>query len=503
MRTKKFLYNSIGAAILQVVNMFAGLVLSRVVLFYFGSEINGLVTSLAQFVFYFTLVEAGISESVVFSLYKPLADKDTNRISSIVVAARHYFNKTGCVFLGLVTLLAFASPLFIKTELLQRYEIFILTFIIGMSGILDFFVMAKYRALLTADQRIYVLSFASVLSNILNVFIIALLSYLGFSIVTVRFFAIFSVLLRSFILYFYVKKRYVFLNFRAESDNSALAMRWNAFYLQMLGAFQRVVPILLATLFTSLKDVSVYSVYLLIISGVKSILSIFESGLPAAFGEVLAKREDDTLKKAVNEFECLYYALISVIYTTAVFLILPFISLYTKGINDVQYVDKWLALLFILDGFFYNMKTPQGMLVISAGLYKQTKFQTTAQALIILLGGLIFSPKMGLYGILIASIVANIYRTVDLLFFIPKYVTHRSVKITLKRELGAILFLLCGIIINHFFPVTFVEKYLQWIGSALVVFIVCLFFMLIIMLIFERTAFKSLLLRFKIMIKLV
>ena len=502
MRTKKFLYNSIGAALLQVVNMFAGLILSRTVLSYFGSEINGLVTSLTQFAAYFTLVEAGISESVVYSLYKPLANHDFDNISAIVVAAKKYFNKAGFFFVCLIILLSLAAPLFMKTVLLTKYEIIILTFIIGMSGILDFFIMAKYRTLLTADQRVYVLSLASVLSNILNVLIIVILSHLGFSILIVRLFALFSVLLRSFILYFYTKRKYTFLNFKSLPNNSALAMRWNAFYLQLLGVFQKGVPIVLATFFTSLKEVSVYSVYLLIVAGIRSMLSIFESGLPAAFGEVLAKDENEVLKKAADEFECLYYALISVVYTTAFFLILPFVALYTHGVNDVQYADKWLALLFILDGFFYNMKTPQGMLVLSAGLYKETKVQTTVQAMIILLGGTILAPKFGLYGILLASIFANVYRTIDLLFFIPKYVTHRSIGITLKREMGAILFFLCGIIIEYFFPMSFALSYFQWLLSAITTCVILSLCMLMNLFIFEKDTFQALVSRCKALIKI-
>ena len=41
--------------------------------------------------------------------------------------------------------------------------------------------------------------------------------------------------------------------------------------------------------------------------------------------------------------------------------------------------------------YFYNIKTPQGMLVISAGLYKETRIQTITQALIIVVLGVILT----------------------------------------------------------------------------------------------------------------
>jgi len=497
MRTKKFLYNSISAAVLQTANMIIGFLLSSTILSYYGSEINGLVMSLTQFVGYFALVEAGISESVIFSLYKPLSQSDNRKISAIFIASKNYFYKTGVFFLILVLLLAILYPFFIRASVMKYYEIMLLTFIIGVNGIVDFFIVAKYRILLTADQRMYVLSIAVIISNILNLLIIMILSAQGCSIVFVRLMALFSVLLRSLILYLYVKCKYGFLDSRVKPDISALSKRWDAFYLQMLGVFQHGVPIVLATIFTDLKNVSVYSVYMLIISSVKSLLSIFQTGLPAAFGEIIVTNDQVTLKKTEEQFECIYYALLRVFYTVTFVLILPFISIYTSNVSDIVYENKALALLFVIDGFFYNMKTPQGMLVISAGLYKETKLQTTIQALIILFVGGMLAPSFKLYGILIGSICSNIYRTIDLLFFIPKYVTHNNILMTFKRQINAVIFLFLGVFLTYYIKLPIVKTYVSWGCLAVKVFLFVSFFSFLDILFTDGTVFKNIFLRVK------
>ena len=70
------MYNSMATAIYQVIVMLAGFVTPRILLQFYGSEMNGLVSSINQFITYFSLVEAGIAGAAVYSLYKPLAEKD-------------------------------------------------------------------------------------------------------------------------------------------------------------------------------------------------------------------------------------------------------------------------------------------------------------------------------------------------------------------------------------------------------------------------------------------
>ena len=91
-----------------------------------------------------------------------------------------------------------------------------------------------------------------------------------------------------------------------------------------------------------------------------------------------------------------------------------------------------------MNGFLYNLKTPQGMLVISAGMYRQTRWQSTAQGLIALFGGLIGVQFFGLYGIIGGLMLSNIYRDMDLLFFVPKRITKLSHLRTVKHIAAAL-----------------------------------------------------------------
>ena len=69
-------------------------------------------------------------------------------------------------------------------------------------------------------------------------------------------------------------------------------------------------------------------------------------------------------------------------------MIMPFIRIYTAGVTDINYNEPLVGFLFVLNGLLYNLKTPQGMLVISAGMYKETRIQTTIQGAIVVILGL-------------------------------------------------------------------------------------------------------------------
>lgn len=499
MRTKNFLYNTISTASLQIVTMIVGFIIPIIILRTYGSELNGLVTSVNQFIVFFGLVEAGIAAAAVYSLYKPLANNDYKEINSILTASKNFYIQTGFIFSLLVLGLAFFYPIIVTTELLGNIEIFFLVLVLGASGAIEFFTMAKYRVLLTASQKIYVLSLSSIISIILNTVLIAVLAYFEVNIIVLKLVSILSVLVRSLILHFYIKLNFKYVSYNAIPNNAALSKRWDALYLQVLGAVHIGTPVVVATIFTTLKEVSVYSIYNMVFLGISGILSIFTRGLSSSFGDILAKGEKNTLQKAYQEFEVSYYMIISWAFGCAIILLMPFIRIYTSGINDVQYYLPILGFLFVLDGILYNLKTPQGMLVISAGLFKETKLQVTIQALIVIFCTIIFAMLWGLNGILFGMILSNLYRVIDLLFFVPKNITNLPVFQSFRRMARVfITIIVCYIPFNiiNLFP----DSLIEWLMYAVLIAIYVLIITVLVNYLLDKKILKSIITRIILLI---
>lgn len=101
------------------------------------------------------------------------------------------------------------------------------------------------------------------------------------------------------------------------------------------------------------------------------------------------------------------------------------------------------------------------MLVISGGMYRETKWQTTIQGAIAVIGGIILAPYYGIAGVLLSSILSNIYRDIDLLFFVPINLTKLPIKKTASRWLISFC---CIIIIQvpFFFIMINASNYFTW-----------------------------------------
>lgn len=489
-RTSKFIYNAFFAAAYQIVVLAAGFIAPKIMLVYYGSDMNGLITSITQFINYFNLVEAGLSGAAVYALYKPLAENDYIQISSIVTATQKFYKKSGYIFLILVMVLAFVYPLHISITTLSYWQVFLLVLILGFAGVLEFFTLGKYRAILTADQKLYVISISSALYVILNTVLLAGMAVLDADIVLVKAVALTAILLRCFILYGYTRRNYSYINYKEPPNDKALDKRWDALYLQILGVVHTGAPVVITTIFMNLKAVSIYSVYNMVIGGISGVLGIFINGLSSSFGDIIARNKTEVLQKAYQEFEFGYYSLITVVYSVSFIMIMPFIRLYTSGITDVDYDRPVLGTLFVLNALLYDIKTPQGMLVISAGHYKETRVQVTIQGLIIIIAGAILTPKLGLAGVLLGSVFSNLYRDIDLIFYISSNITKLSAYKTIKKIICMIVEIAIICVPFQYFEIM-CDTYFQWFRWSAFVFLYAVIVTLAIGWVCNREEFKG------------
>lgn len=466
-RTQKFALNSMTSMFSQIIVLIAGVIIPRLMISTYGSEINGLVSSLNQFISYITLVEAGIGGAAIYSLYKPLAEQDTLQISRVVAAARKSYRQAGVIFLTGIVILGVVYGLLSNAVTVSFKHIFVLTLILGINGCFDFFFIAGYKVLLTADQRNYVISSVVIFQTIFRTVIICILATRGINVLVLYGCVSSLVLINTIIIVYYCRHNYSYIDHNASPDKTAMRKRWDVIYQQILGIIQSGAPTVIATVLLNLITVSVYTVYNMVVSGLNGVLGIFITGLPAGFGDLIARKEYDNLKKTVSEFEVAYYFILSIVYGLAFVLIMPFISIYTYGLEDANYYYPALGIIIVLNGLLYNIKTPQSMLVVSAGMYRETRSRVTIQGLIIIICGTIGGKIAGIVGIMVGSCLSNLYRTIDLLFFTPRNITHASVKQSALRMIR-VLMSIALICLPLLFHTPLVDNYIQWVFMAMV-----------------------------------
>ena len=93
MRSKKALRNTFASISYEIVAIICGLILPRLILSRFGSSYNGITSSITQFLSCVALLKSGIGAVTRAALYKPLAEKDSFRLSEIINATSIFMRK--------------------------------------------------------------------------------------------------------------------------------------------------------------------------------------------------------------------------------------------------------------------------------------------------------------------------------------------------------------------------------------------------------------------------
>ena len=110
MRSKKALISMIVAFILQIVNIISGLIVPRMIIGTFGSSVNGLISSITQFLGYISLLQLGVGGVTRAALYKPLAYSNTEQISKVIKATDIFFKKIAILSGLYIGILALVYP---------------------------------------------------------------------------------------------------------------------------------------------------------------------------------------------------------------------------------------------------------------------------------------------------------------------------------------------------------------------------------------------------------
>ena len=444
-RTARFVQNTAATAAYQLTAMLLGFVTPRLMMLFYGSEVNGLIVSVTEFLTYFKLVEAGLASAAVVGLYKPLADEDWSAVSAIVSAARRFYNVAGLIFCGITVVFAAVYPSFVPVNdisgnPMSYLSVMLLVCAMGVSGALEFFTLSRYRVLLTADQRTYMVSIVSMLSLLLSTALIVALSCLRVNVIWVRLAASCTLVVRSLVLSRYVKKEYPQVDALAQPNNAPLAKRWDAMYQQITVAFHQGAGVVMTTLLTrDAATISVYGTYHMVTVGLWGVLKMTTTGIYSIFGNLLASGEHERFRAAYRDFELLYHAICTALFSTAAVLIVPFVVLYTKGVMDANYYAPLIGYLIIVEALTDHGKMPMDLMITAAGAFKETRHHCTAQVVCAVVLGLGLGAIWGVPGVLVGIILSNLLRTGLQLWYVPRHITHLPWQSTLKRILRMVL----------------------------------------------------------------
>ena len=148
-----------------------------------------------------------------------------------------------------------------------------------------------------------------------------------------------------------------------------------------------------------------------------------------------AKGEMELMEKNFRIYELIVFSMVSVIYTITVIMFVPYANLYTSGVYDVNYARPIFAYIITMAGAFSCIRIPYQNIVMCAGHFKQTKNGAFVEAILNICISIVCVIKIGLVGVAIGTVVANVFRTVQYVIYMSNHVLKRSKMLFIKHLL--------------------------------------------------------------------
>lgn len=484
MNRKKYLALNIASSLLlQITTIICGFIVPRLILKHFGSEVNGLVHSIAQYLAVISFLELGVGAVVQSSLYKPIADNDNRMISSIVVSASRFFKKIAFILLIYIVFLIIFFPLLVNRSFDWIFTASLIV-VISISSFSQYYFGVVDRLLLTAAQRGFIQYTAQTVTIILNTVACIILINMDASIHMVKLVSSLIFLLRPIFLRCYNDRTFK-IDRNIKCIGEPIKQKWNGAAQHFASIVLDGTAMIVLTIMTTLANVSVYSIYWLVVSGVKRLELSLTGGSGSFIGDLWARQELEKLNKAFSWVEWSLHTGTVLIFGCTSILIVPFIRVYTSGVNDANYIQPVFAYILVFAHMAHCFRLPYNMIILAAGHYKETQNNYIVAAIGNLLIAFVGVYFWGIVGIAIGAAFALYYQTVWMAHYVSENIIKWPITRFWKQMMVNLVSLSILLIASNFVHLN-VNTYFEWCILALKIGTMSLIIIIIVNYIFYK-----------------
>lgn len=422
MRSKSSAKNLVVALIGQAFGLIISFI-ARIIFVKFLSDeylgLNGLFTNLLTML---SLVELGVGSALVYSLYKPLADGDNEKVKSLMDLYRKAYNIIGGVVLIIgILFIPFYRYLISEVPSISHLDFIYILFVLNTA--ISYFYSYK-RSLIICDQKRYIATiYRYVFYFLLNVFQIIVLflthNYILYLITQVVFTWLENICIsiKADRMYPYLKDKNIKKLDKKELNTISKNVRAMLFH-KIGGVVVNSTDNILISKLVGLIAVGMYSNYYLITSALDTITAQFFNAITASVGNLGACTNSKKVKETFNTTFFLNYLIYGVITVCLLILFNPFIEVWLgkKYLFDFGVVLV-ITICFYLKGIRKTCLTFKDAL----GLFWQDRYKPIIESIINLVASIILGIKYGILGIFMGTIIS----TVTTSLWIEPYVLYK------------------------------------------------------------------------------
>jgi len=232
----------------------------------------------------------------------------------------------------------------------------------------------------------------------------------------------------------YIKKNYKWLNLNVKPAYGKISQSKAVLKHQMSGLVFNNTDTVLLSIFCGLSTVSVYSMYAMLFGMVGTLLSNIGNSVTFALGQQLYV-DKAVYEKKQDAFELIYITISFCLVFVAKSFITPFLKLYTQGVNDISYIDRTLPIMFAAIALLENSRLSSAKTIHVAGHFSETQSHAIIEMMINIVVSIIGVIMFGLYGVIIGTIAALLFRANAMIIYANKKILNRSPWKTYRRWL--------------------------------------------------------------------
>lgn len=468
MKRRLYLNNTISL-LYQVCAVIIGLILPRLILQNFGSEVNGVTASITQLLSVISLLDLGVGAVVQSALYKPLVDKDKQRISEIYSRASKYFSTIAKALLIYIVILCFYYGFF-KSDTYSWIFTTTLICAIAINYFAQYYFGVVNTLLLNADQKIYIVSLVNLVGLILNAFATVIMLKIGASIQLVKLLSSCVFLLKPLYLCLYVRKNYDIAVIK-NPPKDAIKNQWSGLTQHVTVAVTNSIDNVMLTIFGTFSMISIYNVYVLPLNSIRNLMEVTSNSYKSFFGSIIAKEDKKLLLIEFDKYEASMHFLTSIIMSTVLVTLIPFVLVYTSGVNDANYKDVLFCITITLAYVMYILRIIYTNIIFASGKFKETQTYCIIECFLNIVVSLVLVKPLGLSGVAIGTVISSAYRMIISAYYLKKDIIHRSMRpffIHLIVDFMCFIAMIaCGIVLKWD-----ITSFISWILYAATVFVI-------------------------------
>ena len=464
-----------------------GIVFPRFIILAYGSEINGLTATITRILSLINLIQAGAVGAAIYQMYKPVAENDLETQSAIVYSSRRFYNRITFVYFCVAIVVGIFYSLRLRGSSFSFVEILLSFIILALNGSGALLFNSICDIYVSSHQKKYYLTAAMICEQVARYACLSavLLLHLHFIYMYIAY-LIGGVVGVSVNLYFYAKLSKGKITKNPRNKDYEIPDRK---YLMMSSVGSEAVtasPSIIITTFVNLVASSIFSVYAMVFTSMKTVLNSIQLSFSAIFGNLVKTSGDDHIKEVYSIIEYITIALGTVLAACVGYLLVPFIKLYTAGITDADYLSVPLVLFVVLYTVVFAFRTAFSYVATVYGLFRQTCkiilfFGITGIAI-----SVICVIVVGMPYVMCGLVFNQLGCAISTLYIIKKKVSWYDIFPIVRRTITMLAIVVAATFI-YFILTPTVDSWLSWVVYGVATFGFASLLWLLYSAVFERS----------------